>query len=442
MSCLNHYDKIEYQIRIQKNYYTIIYSICFALFILVNNSLSYAQLRIVNYNIANMEGDTFEIIKVFESLTQDPAPNSGTVRTPDIYVMQEVSSTNKDTILSYINGSAPVGITYKIATFTSNGGGGENALFYRTDTIIEIPSGHKDITNHSGPRATDRWELRLAQDTNTTFYIYSSHFKADYGYESERESEANAVRNDADALGNGNFIIYTGDWNVYSNSEPAFLRFFDNGNGKATDPVFAKQFSILSDTQSPHDGSGGLVTGGMDDRFDFQLMTEELSDGLGFDISYGEYRAFGNDGHHYNLAINDGYNYYFSANEQSKANSLAKASDHLPVVVDYNLPVSIFKLEINQLISGQNGALRVSGANASKKVYFIYSTTGLGETHVAQLNVNLRLNRPALAGQTTANSSGEATLNVPVPGNAQGVSVWFQAAQTNNVTDVVYKVIQ
>ena len=53
-----------------------------------------------------------------------------------------------------------------------------------------------------------------------------------------------------------------------------------------------------SHTQSPCAAAtaGCGVGGGMDDRFDFQLMTGELLDGEGLDTIANSYHAFGNGG--------------------------------------------------------------------------------------------------------------------------------------------------
>lgn len=426
-----------------KFYLSVLRAAAFVSAVLLSNC-AWGQFRVVTYNVADLQGNTTQLLNVLTLLTEDPAPNTGAVRAPDIYVVQEVSSTTVNTLKNYLNSTAPLGITYGLATFTANGGGGgENALYYRTDSVIEVTSEHKDIINHSGPRATDRWKIRLLQSPDTSIYIYGSHFKADVGTGNEdmRVSEANAIRNDADSLGDGINIVYAGDWNVYSNNEPAFQRFFDAGAGKAVDPVFKGVFSTVSHTQSPHDGTEGLVTGGMDDRFDHELMTEELVDGLDIDIVTGAYRSVGNDGNHYNKAINDGYNSYFESSEQWKSDALAKASDHLPVMVDYTLFGQVFSLDVDLLFAGANAMLRAYGSTPNEMVYFVYSTRGLGETNVNQLGVTLRLDRPALAGQDAADSSGLAELRVKVPWGTTGRRIWFQAAQNGRVTDVVYRKI-
>ncbi|GEM_PF-5372407 len=405
-----------------------------------------APLRVVNYNIAELIGSSIDLRKVFQSLAEDPTPETGVIRAPDVYVFQEVEPGTTGTIKSWLDAFAPIGVQYRLATFTANGGGGgENALFYRDDSLVEETAAHRDITNHNGPRATDRWKFHCIEDASVSFYIYGSHFKADTGpsNESQRSSEADAVRRDADTLPAGAHIIYTGDWNVYSPSEYAFRRFFDSGNGRAVDPRFLGSFAALAQTQSPHDGSNpDLTAGGMDDRFDFQLCSEELDDGVGFDVIVQSYRSFGNDGQHYNRAINFGNNAYFAPDEQWKAEALALASDHLPVVADYTAPVARFTLDVPPLVAGLVATLRVTHALPGENVYFIYSRRGLGLTPVPQLGVTLGLQAPTLIGATRANQQGDASIRGRVPVDLLGRNLWIQAARQGSVTDVVWRFVE
>ena len=69
----------------------------------------------------------------------------------------------------------------------------------------------------------------------------------------------------------------------------------------------------------------------MDDRFDWILTTNDLLNGEnGLEYVLGSYKAFGNDGKHFNLAINFKENEAVSA---EIANALHEMSDHLPVVM-------------------------------------------------------------------------------------------------------------
>jgi hypothetical protein len=83
----------------------------------------------------------------------------------------------------------------------------------------------------------------------------------------------------------------------------------------------------------------------MDDRFDFQFVSSNMIDQAGFSIITNTYRPFGNDGNHYNISINDGDNSYFPGDidrGNTLADALWSASDHLPLIVDYQIPAKLF----------------------------------------------------------------------------------------------------
>jgi hypothetical protein len=139
------------------------------------------------------------------------------------------------------------------------------------------------------------------------------------------------------------------------------------GPGQAHDPINElgswSGVSSFADvhTQAPcqdDDGAGmadscnGLTAGGMDDRFDFQLMTGEVLDGSGFTYigpnvpgmsgSQHSYRAFGNNGTTFQDDINHPSNTYAFTGVTSYTstqilNALHSVSDHLPVVADFQL---------------------------------------------------------------------------------------------------------
>jgi hypothetical protein len=69
----------------------------------------------------------------------------------------------------------------------------------------------------------------------------------------------------------------------------------------------------------------------MDDRFDLQLLSEELWDGAGLDYVEASYRVFGNNGTHaLGQAITTG-----TGAAPNVLSALTTVSDHLPVVADY-----------------------------------------------------------------------------------------------------------
>lgn len=196
--------------------------------------------------------------------------------------------------------------------------------------------------------------------TASDFTVYVSHMKASTGSTNvaRRNVEAQALRADADALGQGAHVIYAGDLNIYTSTESAFQTLTAAGPGQAFDPVNRvgawNGSSTFKDvhTQSPATTAAfpGQVTGGMDSRFDFQLVSGEWLDGHGLDYVPGSYWAFGNTATHaLNGAITTGSAAtlqgvlpgYTLAQAQTVLADLARASDHLPVVADYRLPAKM-----------------------------------------------------------------------------------------------------
>lgn len=314
-------------------------------------SAAAAQIRVVSYNIAGLDGDLGALQTVFNALMTDDKPGFDTI--PSILIFQETQTPDSIAILNMLNAAAPPGVTYVRATFTSSPGedsaAGAQALYYRQDVILEDPSGHVDIFTGAG-RNADRWLLRPAGYTAPAarFYVYSCHLKSgnSAAEEAERASGATAIRTNANALPVGTNIIYVGDFNVYDNLEQPYLIMTGPGSGRGNDPYGTGPWAVppssnaIRHTQSPCLSGCALVGGGLDDRFDIQLSSDALVDGEGLS-RMSTYRAFGNDGNHYNQDINAGMNTYYpgdAARSNALAAALHVASDHIPVISEYQVP--------------------------------------------------------------------------------------------------------
>lgn len=311
-------------------------------------STASSQVRVMNYNIARQQGTATAISEVIAAAHSDNSV--GWAKPVDLMFFQEVPSSQVTALQNLVNAAAPAGATYARATFSSSSqedsASGAQCAFYRIETISEIVSGHADIFTGAS-RACDRWLFSLNGYSSSAarLYAYSMHLAAGTGAAATRESGAVAVRSNANGLGAGPRAFYVGDFNVYSNTEAAYLAFLASGFGQAFDPLgtggWGGSSNAIKHTQSPRDIQTGLVGGGMDDRFDLHLATAQLLDNEGISMISGTCRAFGNDGQHYNLAINAGGNAYF-VGEPSRSNALAQslfdASDHIPVLVDYQVP--------------------------------------------------------------------------------------------------------
>ena len=308
-----------------------------------------AQVRVVNYNLAKLAGNANAIRATLAEMAFDDKP--GFAVAPSVLVFQEVRNADLAALDGHVLAAFP-GIPFARATFTTSGtedsASGAQCLYYRTDKLAEVVASHADIATGAS-RNSDRWLLTLNGYTSAAarFYVYSSHLKASNttADANERNTGAIALRNNANALGAGQHIIFCGDYNLYTNTEPAYATMTAAGNAQAVDPLgpvdWVGAAGALKHTQSPRDVSGTLIGGGVDDRFDFQFTTVDFQDGDGLSLIPGTYRTFGNDGSHYNLAINSGNNFYYPgdlAGSNALADLLFDASDHLPVVADYQVP--------------------------------------------------------------------------------------------------------
>lgn len=312
------------------------------------------QVRVMTWNVARMQGDANAVGTVLWHASRDD--RLGWATPVDIMVFQEVTPTALKALEPLVAASAPSGTTYALATYTTstseNSAGGAPALFFRTQTFTEVTSGHQDLSTGAG-RNTDRWLLQMVgySSASARMYVYGSHLKASTGSSNEQQrlDGALTIRANADALGAGVRAVFVGDYNLYSHTEPAFAAMLAAGNGRAIDPFgggsWAGTANSIVHTQSPRDiSAGGLVGGGLDDRFDLLLTTVQLADGGGLSIMPGTCRTLGNDGNHYQRAINDGANTYYpgqSSRSSQLANALFAASDHLPVIADLQVPARL-----------------------------------------------------------------------------------------------------
>jgi len=279
---------------------------------------------------------------------------------PDILVIQEIEGgTAASLFLSNIlngfggpGGSSGSPEHYTMGSFTSLGSGLDNALYYR-DAIFTELTGDFETLNTS-PRDTPIWRMRPLSDGSgaSDLYVYSMHLKAgSSGADvTDRAAQATAVRNHANDLPAGSHFVFAGDFNIDSSSEPAYVDFIGvqaDNDGRAFDPIntpgsWSNNASFAAiHTQSPFSNSplapSDATGGGMDDRFDFILISSALQDGSGFDYIANSYTAFGNDGLHFNDDINDAPTI---PEGMAIADALVASSDHLPVFLDLAEPVS------------------------------------------------------------------------------------------------------
>ena len=264
---------------------------------------------------------------------------------PDIIIAEEVTGqTGYNHFLSDVLDVFESG-AWSGATFINQSASIDIALFYRHDVFSFISTDLVNTAQSSGLRDVVEWVMEH-NDSGVQFNVYGVHFKASSGGSNPqtRLTEATILRDYLNDLPTGSHFIVAGDFNIYSNSsssEPAFEMLTGAGSdddGQLFDPVDRighwHNNSSYSDVHTQSSRSGSY--GGMDDRFDWIFVSAAVLNET-YEMNYVEntYWAVGNDGNHFNQAINNGNN--TSVND-AMADALHDASDHLPVIATFQFP--------------------------------------------------------------------------------------------------------
>jgi endonuclease/exonuclease/phosphatase family metal-dependent hydrolase len=331
-----------------------------AILVLSQTFAAHAQIRIVTYN-THFDGPFPGLGTVLQAIGE--TERNGIAKPIDVLLLQEQDSPSGDTqaIVNILNGIyGPGTYAHGNRVVDSTDASDRQSIIYNTHTIQPLALADEVLVGTAStsgqPRQAIRYRLQpVGYDSTAQFYVFNSHYKAndDSASEAKRLIEANAIRTSADALPDDSHIIYAGDTNFYRSTDDAFVRLTSAGDAQAIDPINRvgswHNNSGFSDvhTQAPCFSGcpSGFTTGGLDDRFDFQLMTAEFLDNEGLSYIPGSYQAFGNNGSLpcCNSNINDSGNTITfpgvtSFTKQQILNALFTASDHLPVVADYQLP--------------------------------------------------------------------------------------------------------
>jgi exonuclease III len=264
---------------------------------------------------------------------------------PDILVVQEIK--NESSVTQFLN--FVLTSKYKAGVFIPNQVAFElnNAIFYKDSLFNFISNFPIIIPAEPGTSERDISEFKLVHKfSKDTLIIYSAHLKSSSGTTNEqrRLKAVSKLREHTEKLSDKSNFIIVGDFNIYSTFEPAYNKLIDAATKNYfIDPISAvgtynnAAFASIH-TQSTRENSfGGGAGGGLDDRFDFLMISQTVKDPGGIQFIEGTYTAYGNDGNHYNLSINFGTN---AAVGKEIADALHFASDHLPVYADFSFEVS------------------------------------------------------------------------------------------------------
>jgi endonuclease/exonuclease/phosphatase family metal-dependent hydrolase len=310
-------------------------------------SLAQTQIKLMTYNLLHYptgtnldrKDDLRYILDTYE---------------PDIFMVTELESeTGSDEILNYCLNDD--GANYSAATFRYNGSSNylelQQMLYYNHQKFELI----YETALTTSVRDINHYVLKLlSQESNTDpviIDVYVAHLKASSGANNEniRLNMVNVFTNDLQNISQDHFVVFAGDFNLYSSNEPAYQELLDASNYIVMkDPVNRpgswhnnSSFTDLH-TQSTHSNSSNdYVGGGIDDRFDFILLSENTFNNPKLQYIPNTYLSYGNNGNCFNHAITHSQ---CNSNEYDLTlrQHLYNMSDHLPVVLT---------LETNQILS-------------------------------------------------------------------------------------------
>ncbi len=314
------------------------------LFVKAQNS---TQLKVMTYNLLNFpdgRNDCSNNLQV-QNRVDTLAKIINTIL-PDVFIANEVQ-TQRGANLVLTNALNVNGRTnYQMAEFGYQGSGGyvNNAVYYNADKL-HLYSQHLIQTQI---RPVDHIvfygkDPMLDQLFDTTFInVFAVHLKAGSGTSeaATRGVQCRDIRAYVDTKPINQTYIIGGDMNVYRSTEEGYAALTTGGVNPFKDPInrpgkwnSSATFKDIH-TQSTRNGQNIECgsTGGLDDRFDQLLVSANvLNTNNRVHYINGTYKAIGNDGNHYNVALNTGTNSMYS---QALVNALYYMSDHLPVTMN------------------------------------------------------------------------------------------------------------
>jgi endonuclease/exonuclease/phosphatase family metal-dependent hydrolase len=340
--------------------------------------------------------------------------------TPDLFIMQELkSSSGMSTILNSVFNTDGVDY-YETGTWEpqhSNPGSSwklQQNVIYNTQKLALsyetfLWTTRRDINVFKFYFKDPNLENH--QDT-TYLYVVALHLKSSQGADNEaqRLSMVQILENFLDTISPDAQVIVGGDYNLYTSSEPAYQLMLDNSNNIVlSDPVntpgswhnnsnfrFVHSQSTRT-TPINDDGAGG----GMDDRFDFVMVSENLMDqNNAISVIENTYKPLGNNGNCFNARIIDCNN---NSVPENVVNALYQMSDHVPIIMELSVEYPfydaidelVYKYDLT-IINQNSETLRFNIHNYSKSYsYQVIDISGkvlIKGISAASNQITIRLN--------------------------------------------------
>lgn len=275
------------------------------------------QIRVMSYNLLNYPNNhDVNFKKIITQINPDA-----------LVVVEMISQTGINEFLNHSLSVEYSAAAVNIQASDAYGNNGNDCGFYYKSNILTLIE-YKAIPART--RVISEFKL-VHNITKDTLIIFGVHLKAypEPDNQTKRLSTVNTLRTRTLQLKPTTNYIVAGDFNIFTSTEPAFLRLLDQSSpGYFYDPQNA--VGDWTDNQSfafTHTYSPSYLKS----RLDMILVSKSLNEKGGADLV--DYKIFGNDGNHFAKSITNGYNSWFS--DISIGNALISASDHLPVYADF-----------------------------------------------------------------------------------------------------------
>lgn len=427
-----------------------------------------ADIRVVTWNISNYSGSNVSATDIRNVLF---GTFGGRTMNPDLIIVQEFTSqTAVNNFLQALN-TDPLNPTEWAAAPFINGPDTDSEFFYRTSkftflgvTTVATGSGTSDATTQ--PRNTYRYDVQLKgyPSNPPVLACYAVHMKAssDDVSQARRLVEATRIRTNAETLPAGWHFLMAGDTNIQSASQAAYQQLvkpISGSNRRFFDPIFPFGSTPTTWNNSStyrfihtQDPSGDPAQyGGMDDRFDMILLSENLVDGTGLDyrgnpnVKFSSTtwndpnhstRMWGNDGTSFNARIKVGT---IGGDENAMVGAVIAQSiinaggitGHLPVYLDLIAPLATASV---------SGTITLQAAQSmAKPLSFVFtpaSGTAITRTVTPAANGDFSVTGLPL-GQYTLGVKGSKWLRRTAPvdirtANVTGLNLLLPAGDVNN----------
>lgn len=373
----------------------------------INVSFGQTRIKAMMYNVLNYSDS---------EVSRNKTPFLSTILNevnPDLLMVCEVVDEIGSDYL-YENAIIPFNEDFEKAPFEENQSGSfslQQMVYYNSKKLIleetrVITADTRDINQYTFKIKTENVE------TNPIILeVFVTHLKASTGY-SNRQRRLNSIQSFVsftDNIDNNSHVLFAGDFNFYTSNEEGYQYLIDDRNPIVMiDPIDSPVPNFPDDgvdyyenydstyfwnnssfadihSQSTRTSNTGFIddsgsTGGLDDRFDFIMMSKNFNTSSELYYINNSYKTIGNNGNCYNSYISNSE--CFGEYSQFLRNALIEFSDHLPIVME-------IETQENTLSTNSVYEINFLGSNIIKDYLKIISTETIDDIKIYAINGQL-----------------------------------------------------